>query len=45
MMRKVEKQTGSSEWTSDSEGAFQHRADRQIEASWTEADDPQDIPF
>lgn len=45
MIRKVEKQTGSSEWTQDSEGNFEGRSDRQLEASWAPSDDPADIPF
>ena len=45
LIRKVEKQTGASEWTEDSEGNFQIKADRQIERSWTEPEDVKDIPF
>ena len=44
LARKVESETGSASWTSDSDGNFERNESRQIEASF-EADDPDDIPF
>ena len=40
LARKVEKQTGSAEWTMDSEGNFERTARRQIESELVD-----DSPF
>ena len=34
LARKVQKETGSSSWTMDSEGGFERTAKREIESSW-----------
>lgn len=40
LMRKVTKETGSAEWTMDSEGGFDRRETRQIEAEIVEEMSP-----
>ena len=45
LARKVKKETGSTSWTMDSAGGFDRAENRQIESSWAEPEDPEDIPF
>ena len=45
LARKVSKETGSTSWTMDSAGGFDRAENRQIESSWAEPEDPEDIPF
>jgi len=45
LARKVKKETGSTSWTMDSEGNFDRSQARQIESSWEDPADPEDIPF
>jgi hypothetical protein len=44
LARKVQKETGSSNWTMDSEGGFERAAKREIESNWTDVE-AEDIPF
>ena len=46
LARKVQKETGSTNWTMDSEGGFETTRKRELlDQGWIEADDPGDIPF
>jgi hypothetical protein len=45
LARKVESETGSATWTSDSDGNFERNEKREIEASYEIDVDPGDIPF
>lgn len=40
LLRKVSKETGSAEWTQDSEGNYEAKATREIEASWADEAKP-----
>jgi hypothetical protein len=45
LARKVSSETGSSEWRQDSDGGFERSSKRQIESSWADPDNIEDIPF
>jgi hypothetical protein len=46
LARKVQKETGSTSWTMDSEGGFETTRKRELlSEGWIEPDDPDDIPF
>lgn len=45
LMRKVHKETGSAEWTQDSEGNFERNEKVIAERSWAPPENPGDIPF
>jgi hypothetical protein len=45
LARKVQKETGSTSWTMDSQGGFDRSEQREIETSWADPEREQDIPF
>lgn len=45
LARKVQKETGSSSWTMDSEGGFEATRKRELESTWEDPETVEDIPF